>query len=100
MTTLLSPDQFNLIRIQNRKISLYRAGAFRPWKKLADGMDEDARIQQLKDNGWKVVKLPSVLTLTRWNNDGYCKTPDGCKVEPDGECPHGQRSWLLILGMI
>jgi hypothetical protein len=29
-----------------------------------------------------------------------CETEDGCMVEPDGTCPHGQKSPLLILGMI
>ncbi|MFU8771873.1 MAG: hypothetical protein ACNA8H_05575 [Anaerolineales bacterium] len=26
--------------------------------------------------------------------------PEGCWVEPDGECPHGFRSPLLVLGVI
>ena len=26
--------------------------------------------------------------------------PHGCVVEPDGECPHGFRSPLLVLGVI
>ena len=25
---------------------------------------------------------------------------EGCFVEPDGECPHGNPSFLLVLGMI
>ena len=25
---------------------------------------------------------------------------DGCRVEPDGTCPHGAPSWLIQLGMI
>ena len=25
---------------------------------------------------------------------------DGCRVEPDGICPHGHKSWLLELGYI
>lgn len=28
------------------------------------------------------------------------ETADGCMVEPDGVCPHGYRSPLLILGLI
>ena len=31
---------------------------------------------------------------------GTIETPDGCTVEPDGICPHGQESPLLTLGMI
>ena len=44
------------------------------------------------------AKVPSIKTLERWSNDCVCKTPDGCRVEPDGICPHGWNSWLIILG--
>jgi hypothetical protein len=46
------------------------------------------------------VRVPSIKTLEKWSFDGICKTPDGCRVEPDGICPHGYQSWLLILGYI
>jgi hypothetical protein len=32
--------------------------------------------------------------------DGGIQTPDGCWVEPDGACPHGQRSPLVVRGLI
>jgi len=48
----------------------------------------------------KIKKVPSIKTLEKWEYNGICKTPDGCKVEPDGECSHGYPSWLLILGYI
>lgn len=32
--------------------------------------------------------------------DGGVETPDGCWVEPDGVCPHGERSPLLVRGLI
>ena len=25
---------------------------------------------------------------------------DGCRVEPDGYCPHGCPSWMIVLGLI
>ena len=31
---------------------------------------------------------------------GVVTTVDGCCVEPDGKCPHGYLSPLLILGLI
>jgi len=46
------------------------------------------------------VTVPSIKTLERWTKDCYCETPDGCIVEPDGNCEHGYDSWLLILGCI
>jgi hypothetical protein len=33
-------------------------------------------------------------------NEGMGETADGCIVEPDGHCPHGHQSALLVLGMI
>lgn len=47
-----------------------------------------------------VVKVPSVKTMEKWDAGGYCKAIDGCKVEPDGECPHGYPSWLMAMGFI
>lgn len=43
---------------------------------------------------------PSISTLQKWMSEGGCEATDGCWVEPDGTCPHGHQSWLLVLGMI
>ena len=49
----------------------------------------------------KRMKRPTLRTLQSWFYDsGTCRALDGCKVEPDGTCPHGAPSWLLKLGMI
>jgi hypothetical protein len=32
--------------------------------------------------------------------DSVLEASDGCSVEPDGVCPHGRPSPLLVLGMI
>jgi hypothetical protein len=32
--------------------------------------------------------------------DGVVETADGCTVEPDGECEHGYRSPLRVLGIM
>lgn len=32
--------------------------------------------------------------------DGVVECADGCEVEPDGKCPHGYSSPLLLLGYI
>ena len=47
-----------------------------------------------------VRDAPSLEQLQEWLDEGYCYTPDGCQVEPDGVCPHGEESWALILGLI
>jgi len=43
---------------------------------------------------------PSLITMEKWNSEGYAKTPTGKKVEPDGYAEDGSPSWLLALGYI
>jgi len=45
-------------------------------------------------------EIPTEEDIEKWLEEGYAETPDGCVVEPDGVCPHGYKSWLLILGLI
>jgi len=45
-------------------------------------------------------KPPSIATMRRWLNDCVAQATDGCAVEPDGYCEHGQPSWLVKLGYI
>lgn len=51
---------------------------------------------------WLIVKgsKPSLPTLERWSDNGVAKALDGCRVEPDGTCPHGAPSWMLVIGVI
>jgi hypothetical protein len=44
------------------------------------------------------TKPPSIATATRWMDNGIAKATDGCTVEPDGRCPHGKVSWLIVMG--
>ena len=48
----------------------------------------------------KTTKQPSIKTMEKWVMDGFAKATDGCKVEPDGTCPHGCKSWLIELGYV
>jgi hypothetical protein len=44
---------------------------------------------------------PSLEELQRQvEEDGGCEATNGCWVEPDGTCDHGQPSRLLALGLI
>ena len=46
-------------------------------------------------------RQPGLKTMMRWLNDeGACRATDGCRVEPDGTCEHGCKSWLLVAGLI
>ena len=46
------------------------------------------------------TKQPSIATLYKWMDTGIARATDGCKVEPDGTCPHGSKSWMLVMGLI
>jgi hypothetical protein len=47
------------------------------------------------------MRRPSLEELQRQlQEDGGGETTDGCFVDPDGTCDHGQPSWLLALGLI
>jgi hypothetical protein len=73
--------------------------------KIKDGITLDT----LKESGYFIKhpdtvvcssNPPTAATMERWENDGYCKAIDGCRVEPDGTCPHNKPSWLIALGLI
>ena len=44
------------------------------------------------------IAVPSMETMMAW--DGYALATDGCKVEPDGRCPHDCPSLLVVYGLI
>lgn len=72
-------------------------------RKIKDGASRDEVIRSLKAKGHQVEKVnnpPSIGTMTKWVGDGVAKATDGCRVEPDGSCVHGHRSWLLVLNYI
>lgn len=45
-------------------------------------------------------KTPSIKVMEKWMLDGVARATDGCRVEPDGVCPHGKNSWLIELGFM
>ena len=46
------------------------------------------------------MQRPSLEELQRQLEEDGCEATDGCFVEPDGTCDHGQPSWLLAIGLI
>lgn len=45
-------------------------------------------------------ETPSMEQIQEWVMDSVCEATDGCEVEHDGHCPHGNPSWLLALGIM
>jgi hypothetical protein len=43
---------------------------------------------------------PTIETLMAWEIDGVGEATDGCRVEPDGRCPHGHPAWMLVVGLL
>lgn len=75
------------------------------WARVKDDVTIEqyaARVHELATAGRLLVGVttPSTATLRRWMDEGGCKATDGCWVEPDGTCPHGHKSWLLVQGLI
>jgi hypothetical protein len=86
-----------------------RVGQLKQAIRTPEGLDQS--IQMRLNQGWEeipvdktdrphLVKPPSQKVMERWENEGFCKATDGCKVEPDGICEHGYQSWLLELGLV
>ncbi len=72
-------------------------------KKVKAGLDKKTVMENLKAQGHTVCSCktpPSIKTLEKWSMDGVAKATDGCRVEPDGSCVHGHKSWLLVIGVI
>lgn len=59
-----------------------------------------SRLEPYRVKVTSAFKAPSIWTLQKWENEGFCKSICGEKVEPDGHDHHGSPSWMLALGLI
>jgi hypothetical protein len=64
-------------------------------------MDEKT-IDRARDGNEPALRPPDLDTLMEWEAEGGCEAacPEGRWVEPDGYCPHGKPSWLIVMGLI
>jgi hypothetical protein len=70
---------------------------------IKEGRDVGTVIATLRQKGYTVEKCnkpPTIKTLEKWVSDGVAKATDGCKVELDGVCGHGCKSWPLVMGLV
>lgn len=60
-------------------------------------MNDEQRITALG-----IDEAPDLEQIIEWEDEGFCEAAcsEGCRVEPDGTCSHGHKSWMLILGLI
>lgn len=58
------------------------------------------RLEPFRVRVTSAFKEPSVTTLQKWDNEGFCKSIGGKKVEPDGWDCDSTPSWLLALSLI
>ena len=85
---------------------LYRVNeTWKKWGKIKDDITIEQYIANRKQDeqeGKIIIGItsPAYKKLEEWSNNGGCKTPCGCWVEPDGECVHGNKSWLLLMNFI
>ena len=70
--------------------------------KLKAGRTPKDWINGYISRGWHKLDedVPSIDDLEDMVHDSVVDAIDGCQVEPDGTCPHGAPSWLLVLGFI
>lgn len=64
-------------------------------------MDKRTRMtikEFLEQDGRELVDILEAVTMEEENAPALCT--EGCEVEPDGKCPHGNPSILVAAGMI
>jgi hypothetical protein len=70
---------------------------------LKSGVDRKKFIEDMtaKNIDCKTCKSPpSLKTMEKWMMDGVAQATDGCRIEPDGICIHGHKSWLMQMSLI
>jgi hypothetical protein len=94
-----------LLSVRSDRAVLYRT-PFSGWKVYGKvrkdlPLEEVVRFVQERPKRYREMRsIPSFETLRHWEWDGVAEALDGCTVEPDGVCPHGEPSWLRALHII
>lgn len=71
--------------------------------KVRKHIKPETALKKIRKVGHKAelcIHPPSQSLMERWVDQGFARTTDGCKVEPDGICEHGKESWLIVYGVI
>src|SRR3990167_11496864 len=86
----------------NGQVLIDRGFGWKNWRHLKSDVTVEDYMVLVKANADYLIgkRAPTVETLHKWADKGYALATDGCKVEPDGTCPHGKLSWLKVRRMI
>lgn len=86
----------------NGQVLIDRGFGWKEWRHLKADVTVESYISQVKANADYLIgkRAPTFETMRRWEEKGYALATDGCKVEPDGTCPHGKLSWLKVKRII
>lgn len=101
---ILANGQNRLVR-SDGSILLRVDKTWKKYRKVKNGITVEQYVEKIKEleREGKVIigkTAPCFDKLRRWSEEGMCETPCGCKVELDGTCEHGNKSWLLLSGLI
>ena len=99
---LVNPSNGLSIAIRSDGVVLRKTfNGWKRYKRLKKEVTPEQAVKHLIDKcGYIEGVAPEWQTLIKWQNEGIARTPDGCRVEPDGTCQHGYKSWLLIYGLL
>jgi hypothetical protein len=93
-----------LLSVRSDGIILSRTPFSRGWrfhgKLRKDIPSVQEFVKQHPERYCPMRSVPQYETLMRWESEGLAEALDGCEVEPDGVCPHGEPSWLRALHLI
>jgi len=99
---LVNPNSGLSIAVRSDGVVLRKT--FNGWKRYrrlkTEVTPEQAIKHLMNECGYIEGVAPEWQTLQKWQYEGVARTPDGCRVEPDGICQHGYKSWLLIYGLL
>jgi len=68
--------------------------------KIPKSTDAEKRQRELKLIEEYEDNIEALQEIMLGDENAPTACPHGCEVEPDGRCPHGYRSILLLLGVI
>ena len=95
-------ERWWLARLRDNVLERYEGGEWIARAKVEFPEEDEEWVEEVikKGRAFRVERLPSKETIEQWRGADVVEAIDGCTVKPDGVCPHGAPSWLIVLGVI